>query len=182
MTFPAGFLLRHATAADLPAYGAFVRLTFQATYGPQQEPESLARHVAERLNDDRLQDELHDASRTLLLLESGTSLAGFALLRAWEAPPEVGAANAVEVERFYVGQAWHGRGLAAPLMTAALDVARAAGHDAAWLSVWERNPRAIRFYEKQGFAIVGRHVYYFDGQPEDDHLMVRALLDPAPGR
>jgi len=182
MNLPAGFHLRRATPADLPAYGAFVRRTFEDTYGPQQEPESLARHVAERLNDQRLAEELRDASRTLLLLEYGDALAGFALLRAWPAPPAVAAERPVEVERFYVGHEWHGRGLAAPLMTAALDAARTAGHDATWLTVWVRNPRAIRFYEKQGFAIVGKHVYVFDGQPEDDHLMARELLAPPPPR
>jgi len=182
MTFPPDFHLRRAAAHDVPAYGAFLRRTFAATYGAHHAPERMARHVAEHFADERLGAEVQDPARTLLLLGSGSSLAGFAMLRAWDAPPEVAAANPVEVERFYVGHEWHGQGLAAPLMTAALDAARTAGHDVAWLGVWERNARAIRFYEKQGFGIVGRHVYVFDGVPEDDHLMARALHHPAPGR
>ena len=60
-------------------------------------------------------------------------------------------------------------------MAAALDAARAQGHDAAWLSVWQQNARAVRFYEKQGFRVGGRIQYVFDGTPEDDYLMIRSL-------
>jgi len=182
MTFPPGFHLRRGAAPDVPAYGAFLRHTFDATYGAHHEPGQMAAHIAEHFGDERLGAELQDPARTLLLLESGGALAGFAMLRAGDAPGDVAAANPVEMERFYVGHEWHGQGLAGPLMTAALEVARAAGHDVAWLGVWVQNARAVRFYEKQGFAIVGRHVYLFGGRPEDDHLMARALLDPVPGR
>ncbi len=177
LTFPDGFTLRRAAAADLPAYGAFLRRTFVATYGPHQAPDRMARHVADRFGDGQLTEELRDAARTLLLLERRGQVAGCVLLRAGAAPPAVQGSRPVEIERFYLDAEWHGRGLAAPLMAAALAAAREAGHDVAWLAVWERNPRAIRYYEKQGFAIVGRHVYLFDGLPEDDHLMARTLLD-----
>ena len=36
--------------------------------------------------------------------------------------------------------------------------AKEAGCDVMWLGVWEYNPRAQRFYEKNGFRIVGSHV------------------------
>jgi len=172
---PPGSSLRRATAADLASFCEFSRRTFVDTYGPFHAPERLARHVAERLNDQRVGEELADPARTVLALVQGDAWIAYAMLRSGERPPEVEAERPVEVERFYVGRAWHGRGLAAPLMAATLAAAREKGHDVAWLGVWEQNPRAVRFYEKAGFRIVGRHHYVFDGTPEDDHLMARAL-------
>lgn len=173
--FPPGFVLRQATAADLAAFAEFSRRTFVATYGPLQTPDRMARHVADRFSDQRLREELADPARTVLVLLRGDAWAGYGMLRSGGSSPHVAAARPVEIERFYVGQEWHGQGIAAPLMAAALDRAKLAGHGAAWLSVWERNPRAVRFYEKQGFRIVGRLVYVFDGVPEDDHLMAIVL-------
>jgi len=175
--FPHGCSLRRATPADLASFCEFSRRTFVATYGAFHAPERMARHVAERLNDQRLGEELADPSRTVLVLAEAQAAVwvGYAMLRSGDGPSEVKAARPVEIERFYVDHAWHGRGLAAPLMAAALDAARATGHDVAWLGVWEQNPRAVRFYEKAGFRIVGRHHYVFDGTPEDDHLMALDL-------
>jgi GNAT superfamily N-acetyltransferase len=178
MILPDGCSLRHATADDLPAYGAFLRRIFEATYGPAHPPERMARHLDERFSDEQLRAELADPAHTLLLMEMRGVLSGFALLHASAAPPEVVGARPVEVARFYVGTEWHGHGLATLLMASALQVARDAGHDVAWLGVWERNPRAIRYYQKEGFRIIGRNVYVFGGQAEDDHLMARSLLDP----
>ena len=173
--FPQGCSLRRATPADLASFCEFSRRTFVATYGAFHAPERMARHVAERLNDERLGEELADPARTVLVLAETVAWVGCAMLRSGDGPTELSAARPVEIERFYVDHAWHGRGLAAPLMSATLDAARAAGHDVAWLAVWEQNPRAVRFYEKAGFRIVGRHHYVFDGTAEDDHLMACAL-------
>ena len=167
--------MRRATTADLGPFAEFSRRTFVATYGPFQAPERMARHVAERLNDLRLGEELADPERTVLVLARGDNWAACAMLRRDHSPAEVVAVRPVEIERFYVDPDWHGRGLAAPLMAATLEAARQKNHDVAWLAVWERNARAIRFYEKQGFRIAGHHTYVFDGDPEDDHLMVLAL-------
>lgn len=173
--FPPGTALRRATTADLAAFCEFSRRTFIATYEAFHTPERMARHVAQRLNDQRLADELADPARTVLALTQDDMWIALAMLRGGHGQPDVPADRPVEVERFYVDREWHGRGIAAPLMSAALAAARDNGHDAAWLAVWEQNPRAVRFYEKSGFRIVGRHHYVFDGTPEDDHLMALDL-------
>lgn len=172
---PPGSSLRRATTSDLVPFAEFSRRTFVATYGPFQAPERMARHVAERLSDRRLAEELADPARTVLALVCGDEWAACAMLRRDQSPQAVVAARPVEIERFYVDHAWHGRGLAARLMAATLAAARQDDHDVAWLAVWEQNLRAVRFYEKQGFRAVGRHVYLFDGTPEDDHLMAIVL-------
>jgi ribosomal protein S18 acetylase RimI-like enzyme len=43
--------------------------------------------------------------------------------------------------------------------------------------VWERNPRAIAFYEKLGFAAVGEHEFRLGNDPQRDIVMAR----PVPG-
>jgi GNAT superfamily N-acetyltransferase len=81
----------------------------------------------------------------------------------------------VELERFYVDQRWHGRGIAAQLMDAVLRVARGLDGDALWLGVWERNAKAIRFYEKQGFECVGAQTFRLGSDVQHDDVMRRPL-------
>lgn len=172
---PHGCALHHATPADLAAYAGISRRTFADTYAATHHADAVARHVAARFTDARLRAELEGAHMQALAVTHGVEWVGYALLEAGPAPDAVRGANPVEVARFYVDRAWHGRGIAAPLMDAALDAARGAGHDMAWLGVWEQNSRACRFYARRGFATVGRATYLFDGLPENDHVMAIVL-------
>jgi ribosomal protein S18 acetylase RimI-like enzyme len=60
-------------------------------------------------------------------------------------------------------------------MAAVCAEATAAGGKTLWLGVWERNPRAIRFYEKQGFRDVGSYLFVLGTDPQTDRVMTRAL-------
>ncbi|MEX0840322.1 MAG: GNAT family N-acetyltransferase [Parvibaculum sp.] len=57
------------------------------------------------------------------------------------------------IGQVFVLPAWHGRGVAAPLLKAAEDVLRADGHVRIWLQCRVGNDRARAFYEKHGWSI-----------------------------
>ncbi|MEY3918157.1 MAG: Protease synthase and sporulation negative regulatory protein 1, partial [Bacteroidota bacterium] len=44
-----------------------------------------------------------------------------------------------------------------------------------WLGVWEHNPRAIRFYEKQGFVKFDQHIFQLGDDEQTDILMKLSL-------
>jgi hypothetical protein len=56
-----------------------------------------------------------------------------------------------------------------------LDRARAAGRRTLWLGVWERNARAISFYERWRFATVGEHVFRLGSDDQRDLIMARPV-------
>lgn len=60
-----------------------------------------------------------------------------------------------EIMRLYVHPRGWGSGAAKALLDAALDALRGAGCRQAWLSTEERNLRAIRFYEREGWRREG---------------------------
>jgi ribosomal protein S18 acetylase RimI-like enzyme len=65
------------------------------------------------------------------------------------------------------------------LMEAAISTAREWRADVLWLGVWERNDRAIAFYEKQGFRIVGAQDFMLGSDRQRDHVMARDLTSEA---
>jgi diamine N-acetyltransferase len=81
----------------------------------------------------------------------------------------------VELARFYVDQAHHGRGIAQALMAAVDAHARARGGTRLWLGVWEHNARAIAFYRKCGFEKVGEHPFVLGTDLQRDWDMARPL-------
>ena len=83
--------------------------------------------------------------------------------------------NPAELRRIYVDADRHSTGVAAELMQASLDVVRHTGHDWIWLGTNEANTRAVRFYEKYGFRIVGKRTFCVADSIECDHVLARPV-------
>ena len=168
--------LRRAAPADSARLAEFGARTFFETFAADNTPQDMAAHLASAwspaLQDAELRDPLID---TLLAVESGGALAGFAQLRADFGPACVRTRLPIELTRFYVDRPWQGRGLAHELMTEVERVARLRGARELWLGVWERNLRAQAFYRKFGFEKVGTQIFVVGTDPQNDHVMLKDL-------
>ena len=82
---------------------------------------------------------------------------GYAVLDAATLPGS--EAGDAELKRIYVLSRWHSTGIGRALFDVAVSEARARGAARMVLSVYTRNARAIRFYEKQGFSAIGEAIF-----------------------
>lgn len=176
LSVPPPCVLRRGVPEDFASYAPLCRDTFRETFADSHPVDALERHVADAFPDVLLHKELSGvAGDVVFVVEAGGELLAYALLTREPAPVAMPGHHPLQISRFYIASAWHGKGVAAPLMHAALDEARRLGADVAWLGVWEHNMRALRFYDRQGFVHVGETVYKFDGVPERDLLLAVTL-------
>lgn len=77
----------------------------------------------------------------------------------------------VQIERIYVDAPWQGRGLGKHLLAFAEEQTRQVSATWLWLSVWQEAPRAVRFYEKNGFRIFGTETFWVGADPQPDWVM-----------
>jgi ribosomal protein S18 acetylase RimI-like enzyme len=92
-------------------------------------------------------------------------LAGYMKLNSGAAQTVEGKAGTLEIERIYVLAKFHGKQMGKRLLQHAIDVAKEAAYDTIWLGVWERNTKAIAFYERNGFSHTGADVNPVSGRP-----------------
>lgn len=176
--------VRPARAADAAPLSRFAASTFRETFGPDNTPEDMARYLAAHFDPATQAAEIADPASAILLAEDvgapgEPELVGYAHLVARQAPATVQGPSPIEIRRFYVASAWHGRGIAHTLMDAAIAAARARGARTVWLAVWERNPRAAAFYARSGFVRVGEQDFVLGNDVQHDWVMARPL-EPAP--
>lgn len=167
--------IRLATPAHAPALAQLASRLFYQAYSDTHEPADLDAYVAEHFPLARVELDLAKPTSAWFVVEDGSELIGYAELRNRAAPPGVGDQPSLELGRFYVDAAWHGRGIAATLMQAVAAEARHRGAEQIWLVVWADNERAKAFYIKHGFTKVGTAPYQIGGRIYDDDLMRRAL-------
>ena len=173
--------VRPATLADAPVVSQLGAATFRETFEHENTPEDMARYLADSFTPERQATEIADPAGIVLVAEhvgeaGDAEPAGYAhLVSGGPTPAAVQGPAPLELKRLYVASAWHGRGVAQALMNAALDAARARGARTLWLGVWERNPRAVAFYAKYGFARVGEHTFMLGADAQTDWILARAL-------
>lgn len=178
MSLPAPPLLpalRIARARDAGALAELAERTFRATFAAMNTARDMDLHCRRSYGEAIQAQEIASPDRVTWLADEGGALAGYAQLRRGTPPACVPGRGAIEIQRLYVDEAWQGRGLAQALMTACLDEAARLGGDTVWLGVWERNPRAIAFYRKFGFAEAGEHVFPLGDDPQRDVILARPV-------
>jgi ribosomal protein S18 acetylase RimI-like enzyme len=168
-------IIRPAGVADAPWLAALAERTFRETYSAHNTPQDMERYVADHFSAPRQAAELADPRLVTLVAELSGRPAGYTQLGFGPAVESVTGPVPVEIIRFYVDRPWHGQGLAQELMQAAAAHARAAGGRTLWLGVWERNPRAIAFYRKCGFAEVGTHTFVLGADHQRDLVLARPI-------
>lgn len=164
-------VIRPARLSDAASLAAIAEQTFRETFAVDNSPENIDLHCVQKFGARVQGEEISDPRMVTLLAEIAGELAGFAQLRLAHAAPGVKGDRPAELHRLYVSGRWHGRGVADELMRAVDAAAADAGSDCLWLGVWERNPRAIAFYRKCGFSVVGDHVFLLGQDPQRDLIM-----------
>jgi ribosomal protein S18 acetylase RimI-like enzyme len=106
--------------------------------------------------------------------ETGAPI-GFALLSRPELPAALVAERDLELKRIYLLSRFHGSGLGAALMAAAVAEASARGAPRLLLGVYAHNARAIAFYRKQGFEPIGQRRFAVGERLYDDVVLARPL-------
>ena len=153
--------------------------TFRETFESENAPEDFAAYMAAAFGEAIQRAELEDPATTVFLAERDGDAVGYVMLRERKAPAALGLDDALEIARLYARKRAHGSGVGAALMQRALAEAAGRGKDAVWLGVWERNARAIAFYESSGFHRCGVQPFLLGTDVQTDLVMVRRIAREA---
>ena len=162
------FAIGCATPDDLPALSALAQRVFRATYGEVIPETTLSRYLSWHFGPAAFADHMAAGDRLLVARDTGM-LAGYARLTSSPPPACVSDAGATELAQLYVDQPFQNLGVGAALLVAACTQAVTP----IWLAAWERNQRALRFYQRYGFAQVGWTDIHVGPVVFHDHVLVR---------
>jgi ribosomal protein S18 acetylase RimI-like enzyme len=183
MMMQAGIRIRRAEEDDALALSVLAEKTFRDAFADSNTTANMQLHCAANYGRALQLAEIRDSGRETWLVESEGGLVAYVQLRLDATSPMISADRPVEIQRFYVDASHHGAGLAHQLMAHVLARAKAAGSATLWLGVWERNPRALAFYRKWGFDVVGELTFNLGDDPQRDFMMRRDVKsteeDPA---
>jgi GNAT superfamily N-acetyltransferase len=172
---PAPILTRVARLDDAALLTELGASTFAETFESANTPEDFAMYMRSAFSEAIQREELADPDTTVFFAARGEDTLGYVMLRERRPPASVEVDDALEIARLYARRSALGSGVGAALMQRALSEAAGRGKDAAWLAVWERNERALRFYESWGFHRSGAQPFLLGTDLQTDLVMVRRI-------
>ncbi len=168
-------VIRSAVPQDAALLAAFAAQSFTHTYRELSDAQEIADYVGEHFQPDVMAGVIGDAACSTLLAWVGDELAGYAVVKATAPPDCVTQPGPLKLWRLYLGERFIGQGLGARMMQAVHDEAHRRGAQTLWLGVYDRNVRAVQFYERFGFAKVGGQEFLFGGQIYIDPVYAAAV-------
>ena len=168
-------IVRVATDGDIGALAKLAERAFRDAYASQNDAQDIEDYVDKTLSPQKFRGDFEDSKNIFLVavLRDEERLAGYAKLRDGASHARSNTDRSIEVERLYVDSILIGKGVGATMMQACLDTARSLGKEEIWLGVWEHNQRAIDFYRRWEFSVVGEHRFTLGSDIQTDLIMSR---------
>jgi ribosomal protein S18 acetylase RimI-like enzyme len=169
--------IRKVTLNDIEQLQKIGRQTFFETFSAGNTEEDMKKYLEENFSTEKLTNELNNENSVFYFAELNGTAIGYLKLNFGQSQTELKDSRALEIERIYVLKAYHGKKVGQLLYEMSIGIAKEKNADYVWLGVWEKNPRAITFYRKNGFVEFDKHIFKLGDDEQTDIMMKLKLKD-----
>jgi ribosomal protein S18 acetylase RimI-like enzyme len=161
--------------SDIQTLQEISRQTFFDTFAADNTPENMQYFLDTHFDKEQLTAEINNPHSSFYFAMIDGKTIGYLKINFGPAQTELQEDKGVEIERIYVLKEFQGLKVGKLLFEKAVQLAKERNAEYVWLGVWEKNLKAIAFYEKQGFVLFDKHPFQF-GDEEQTDLMMKFVL------
>lgn len=165
------YLIRKANFDDLTSLLEMARIAFVQAFTEGNKLENVNAYLEEAFTEEQFTEELGNPASVFFLLEVDGALVGYAKVNFVPAQTDLHDNSSLEVARLYLLKQYVGSGYGKILLNHTINFAKLNRKKYLWLGVWEKNTRAIKFYEKNGLNVFSSHPFPFGDELQTDFLM-----------
>jgi ribosomal protein S18 acetylase RimI-like enzyme len=148
------------------------RISFAESHGSSASSEDIESYVNEKYNDRILREELSDPLNIFHIIYHDNKPSGYSKIILNEPNQDIKQKNITKLERLYLLKEYYGLKLGLELFNFNVEISINNNQEGMWLFVWKENLRAVDFYFKAGFKIVGSHDFKLtETHSNPNHLM-----------
>ncbi len=169
--------LSKCTNSDLDRLLSISRKTFIDAFENHNNPDDFKAYMETAFSREQILRELTNPQMSFYLVYSEDEPIAYFKLNEDEAQRDIKDENAMELERIYVKSEFQRNKIGHFMLNNIKRIAVSKNKSYLWLGVWEKNGKAIRFYEKNGFIKFGKHPYFIGTDKQMDWLMKLNLIN-----
>ncbi len=168
-------ILKEASVNDVYQLQEIGQITFSETFAASNTAENMANYLRDGFSLEKLNDELNNGDSKFYFALIEDRVIGYLKVNFGESQTELKESKALEIERIYVLNEFHGKKVGQLLYDQAIQIAKQMQVEYVWLGVWEKNERALKFYQKNGFVEFDQHIFKL-GDDEQIDLMMKLQI------
>ena len=144
-----------ATVPDIKILTQVGRRSLLESHGHSAPAEVMQAYISEKFTEASLEQELADPQNIFHIIWHNQQPAGYSKIIYSQPLANVSQKKITKMERLYLLQEYYSLKLGQQLLQFNIELSRSQGEEGMWLYVWKENERAMRFYTKAGFKIIG---------------------------
>ena len=164
-----------AKPEDIDELVLISRKTFHDAFHQLNTEANMQAYMDKAFTHEKLLDELQRHNSEFYLVKESNKVVGYFKINRKDAQTEFKDDISLEIERIYIDEDHQGKGWGTELINQIKVMALSKGIRYIWLGVWEKNPAAIRFYERNGFDVFSAHEFQMGDEIQMDKLMICKL-------
>ncbi|MFT5883868.1 MAG: ribosomal protein S18 acetylase RimI-like enzyme [Arcticibacterium sp.] len=162
-----------ASQKDAETISILAKKTFLESHSHSANPSDIDTYIQKHYSLEAIRENLSVETHIYFLIYHGTEPAGYSKIIL--NTPFQGHKNSLstKLDRIYILEKHYGFGLGKDLLDFNIDLAKSKCQSEIWLYTWKENQRAIAFYRKVGFQIIGSHDFKIsETHVNPNHLML----------
>lgn len=146
-----------ANEKDIKLLADIGRVSFIESHGNSASKADINKYVNEKYNYEVFKEEISDPENIYHIIYHNEHTAGFSNINFNAKHSNIQMKNVTKLDRIYLLKEFYGLKLGYELFTFNVELSKKNGQAGMWLFVWKENHRAVNFYKKTGFKIIGSH-------------------------
>ena len=168
--------IREATLNDIEVLALLGRVTYSESHGHFiNNKEDLSNYNDEAFSIEKTTEEIHKKENIYWIAYSNHLPIGYAKLVLNAENESISDKNSCRLERIYVLNEFLGQKVGYQLYNAILNKAKELNFNQIWLTVYIKNYKAIKFYEKQDFKKVGDYTFWVNGKAFENFILSKII-------
>jgi len=164
--------IRRATIKDTRNLSVLKKQVFISTYALDGINQDFSNHINSELSEEKIENDLKDKNRIILLAEKNGFLIGCAEVFINSICKETGDSSP-ELNVLYVFEHAKGIGVGYSLISEAEQILKEMNFPGLWLTVYHKNFNAIKFYERQSYKDIGLWLFEMEGEKHENRIMFK---------
>ena len=146
-----------ATPSNAKDLAEIAKASFLPAHGHSAPKKDIDTYLKDNFSEANFVKELSNPENHYYLIYDNQKLAGYSKITLNTTNKNIASKNVTYMSRLYVLKEFYGLGVAKELFDFNIKFSKQHNQGGIWLAVWIENKRAINFYTKMGFEIVGKY-------------------------
>ncbi|WP_282037954.1 GNAT family N-acetyltransferase [Saccharicrinis aurantiacus] len=167
--------IRKAKLSDINNLAVLKQQVWISTYATEGLLDEFSRYVLSEYSVGNVKQSIQNTDSMTLLANYKNCLVGCVEIILLPQRPIKEIEPCIEISTFYILEEFQNKGIGKKLLAECLKSIKGMNFDKIWLTVYYKNQKAIEFYSRQKFSLIGETDFVLGNDKHKNYIMLKQI-------